>query len=1524
MHMNKLNKTWVSLIALMLMSGMSFTSQAQRVTDKLSRGLVAVPAISGGGNVISWRVFGEEYYDVTYNLYCNGELLAKELKASNYQHTAGNATSKYQVAPVVRGVEQEKCSAVTRWNKGYLEIPVQKPVGRDGKDASAYYTLNDISLGDLTGNGIVEFIVKRPAIDARNHHSPQVFQNIHFNQLDCYDISGNRLWWIDLGPNMISGPDEQWDCVCYDWDQDGKAEVLLRCQDGTIIHYADGTTETIGDPTVDTRSSVVQDDGTAANLAYTNAGNEYLLYLEGATGKPYEIGPSTHPHYMAYPVPRGNATDWGDGSGHRSTKHYWGAPFLDGRKASIFIGRGCYTMHKFTALDVDPETHKLTTRWSWECTIGSSSWFGNGYHNFAVGDVDWDGRDEIIFGSMVIDDNGKGLSTTGYGHGDAQHCSDFDPYRKYEEQFGCLEEGRGGFGCNFRNAVTSQVYVKRDAGGDDGRALMGNFTNAYPGSVGRSVSCGWFSSVADKTIDELNGDAFISWGDLNQRIYWDGDLLDEYFESPGTEGYGAIYKPAGAGRWNFPDSKCNNYSKNNPGAIADILGDWREELVMRRSDNAAILVYTTNIPTAYRIPTLWHDHQYRNAMVWQSMGYNQPPHKSYFLGEMEGITVAPPSLTMTGRTEVANGGTITTTDEHLLVCEFNDTEVSIAEGAAPYMVTFYVPSWVQGNAGSNTSAKPAPTYNYYTCNVTGGGLSGTARLVKQGDGILNLPAADFTHSGETNIWGGILNFNGTMHKSDLWLNRFTELNGSAAFHSLKADYGAIIRPGGEGNVGQIQVDSTLYLGFGSRVVVDLDEASQTSDCLNAKTIVIETKNWKYGPKYMMPILELAGNVGIGTYCIATADSLNGSLSNLRVEGTNGFKCALQYKEGKIYLTLGKVRGPSHIYWTGCVGQVWDYATTENFSIADGDQMVPEVFVSGDIVEFNDDAETFNVTLKDEVSVDTFLVNNTKAYTIGGTGKIVAGAFVKEGTGRVTITGDHTYTGGNYLRGGTTIVNALSSATQAYGCLGAPLTATNKFVMSNGAVLQTTSDVQNNSLIQFTTSEGGVLMCNAGFTQQKALTGTVCTKKGGGTLSLSLNNAGLSKMVIAGGTVSCASLPAKTVEIQSGTLSLGDASSVPIEVTGNNAKLDYRHDRGEYTNVLTGNGTVTIYYPTVKGSNADGVWYATRTLLKGDWSAFEGTVIPMPATKDDGRFCLNNNYGLAKGTMDIPEGTTVENSGMAFAIGRLTGTGKLGGTCSFTSTANTGVNTWNVGSDSTFAFDGQVVKNAIFNKVGRGEMTVNGEWTTTGAVNIKEGHMILTRTTSNLGTGKLTVSSGAMLISTDATFKNSSVVVDGTLYPGSYLGDYRGAMHFNGQNVTINEGGTLRVCMRKAGTGATTPGGSGLKNIGTLTLKGTLLVDLYHTYTPKVGDALRIFAGVTNFVGNPTIVCSDENVTLDGSRLSEGIVVVANVNESSIETLVNSASETPSAIYDLSGRRVAPENLVPGRTYMVNGRKYVIK
>ena len=403
-------------------------------------------------------------------------------------------------------------------------------------------------------------------------------------------------------------------------------------------------------------------------------------------------------------------------------------------------------------------------------------------------------------------------------------------------------------------------------------------------------------------MDALGGDSYIVWSDLNFRIYWDGDLCSEILNSPGTARDAKVEKP-GTGRL-FTSSGCNmnNDSKNNPCFQGDIIGDWREEIVVRCGTN--LRVYTSGIWTGYSLPTLWNDHQYRQAMVWQMMAYNQPPHLSYFLGEMEGITVAPPTLTNDGRTEIANGGNISgSNNDHLLIAETNDMSVSVSDGAAPAVLTVNTPTWVQGNDNNNNI-----TTTTYIHTLTGGAFTGSMRLVKQGDGVLVLPKVTETYTGETNVWAGTLRFNGTMEKSPVWLNRHTRLetNGGRFSGGITADYGATIAVGSGGiSVG------TLTLNHGARLKLSVG-SDGTITQMNATKLKLTKKSgdaWEqYGPAYLKPVIDfaLSGSLNDGTYFIGDVGEVSGSLTDdIILEGLDGLnKPYLSAEGGKLFLIVG--------------------------------------------------------------------------------------------------------------------------------------------------------------------------------------------------------------------------------------------------------------------------------------------------------------------------------------------------------------------------------------------------------------------------------------------------------------------------------------------------------------------------------------------------------------------------------------------------------------------------------------------
>ena len=1445
---------------------MTLGAQAQRVTDKLDRGIVAVP--TGSGYLVSWRKYGEEYYDTQYNLYRNGTKIASNLTKTNYQDASGSAAATYQVEPVVKGVAQEKSAAVQAWSQDYFDVPVLPVVNRAGKtignsttngaSTTSGYTINDISLADVTGDGVAEFIVKRNNSQGNLRSGSN---KTDFNLYECYQIDGTRLWWIDLGPILMAGPDEQWDMIGYDWDQDGKAEMIMRAADNMIIHTATGKTIKIGDMTAGFDGS--------ERPEYMGVGKEYLLYLNGETGEPYGWDGSDNWTPMDYPLPEfesnetyGSSSIWGD-LGHRMMKHYFAAPYFDGRNPSIFLGRGAYTRHKFCALDVNPATHELTLRWRWNCYDSSSPWFGNGFHNFQIADVDMDGRDEIMFGSMCIDDTGYGLSTTGLGHGDAQHCGDLDPYRWGLEQFTCQE---GSQGNSYWNPTTGQIYYRKSDGGDDGRSLAGNFSNEYPGGQGRSVSSGVIGLSSDKIIN-TNGDAMSgSYANLNNRIYWDGDLLDEILNSAGGEGRpAAIFKWGGSRIWTSNGSVHNNSSKCNPSAQGDILGDWREELVLRTSNNSAMRIHCTTHQTDYGIYTLWHDHQYRNAMAWQCVGYNQPPHTSFFLGELENITIAPPPLILRGRTEVANGATINTTADHLLVSGYEDKTISVSDGAAPYILTVNAPAWVKGSgsqqATASTSKTPERTVLTYTTTLTGGAFGGATRLVKQGEGVLVLPAVVEKHTGNTDVWNGTLQFDGTMESSPVWLNRHTTLisNGGQFKGGLKADYNAYIYPGGISNVGSITA-STLALGFGSRIVFDVKGTDIDQVNVSGK-LSIETKDWSFGPKYKTPVFEFTGdinNLQAGTYTLGTVAAIEGSIDDILLEGIEGKRFYLQQADGKLNLVLEDMRAATTVVWNGSASDnVWDLANTKNFLNTDKDSVYA---AEGDDIVFDDNATTGNVTIKGAVRPNSIMFNNNKvAYVLTGDSILGGAPIVKNGDGKVTINTENR-TGNTTINGGTIIVNALANNTGiAYGSLGG---VSKQITMNDGATLQTSQPIITDQPFKVSGNVFFNIPTNMSFTLNKGLkgTGAVVNKTGAGSMTLGTSNT-FSQLIIKQGRVNAIAtnhvdqLPS-TVEFQGGTLWAANDESTNINNSSNfivpygKTGTFYGGFRSTYNGTLTGSGTFNVYTGGV------------RCYFDGDWSQFEGTIVAKKENRQNKKsydpvWVYRNTNGLPNATLKVESGVNVDNAGKNIELGALSGSGRV-----------VGSGNWILGgNDKDFTLSTEVgvataytdpYGNAVstspsaLTKRGTGAMKLITLGKLNAKLTIEEGTITFNQaglSTYVNGNNATTVKAKGRIVGQG---KMASVTMESgaELIPcGSITNETTPGTFMSVGTLKVNEGATLNFLFNSTKQ-------STINVTGTLSMNGTVKVTLLGNYVPSVGDEFTLWTVshpslTPKFNGTPT-------------------------------------------------------------------------
>ena len=1441
-----MNKKILATSALALLVSMG--ANAQRFTDKLDRGLVAVKTTKGV--YCSWRIQADEYYDVKYNLYRDGtKVNAEPLDVSNFTDTSGSESSQYTVKAVLNGVEQQASKAATVFKSNYKEIKIKH-------DASlkATYEPNDACCADVDGDGEVEILMKFNNKEEAEQLYPKNGPTINgvatkeYSMLACLKQDGTVLWWVNCGPNMGDFQNNEQNIVGYDWDMDGKAEVVMRLEEGSTVHMADGTTYTIGANGKNGTSWTNYREPKASGSVewFTHYGKEFLWYCEGATGKPYQC--------IEFPLKRleDGETDlkaaWGDGYGHRSSKYFFGAPYLDGKHPSIFLGRGIYTRHKFIAYDVDPKTHDLKVRWKWTNNQPGSPWYGQGYHNYIVADVDWDGRDEIVWGSMVIDDNGKGLSTTGLGHGDAQHIGDFNPYIHGQEMFACNEDNPSN---NYRDATTSKIYYRKTDTNDDGRCLAGNFYNDFPGAVGHSAHDTPISTVTNEHVStNTNGLS------MNFRIYWDGDLLEECFNN--TE----VTKPGKGTIATFLGAYSNNGTKATPCYQGDIFGDWREEVIERTADNN-IRIYTTTEPTKWRNYSLWYDHQYRNGMVWQPCGYNQPPHVSYFLGELEGITIAPPPLTTTGREEVGSSISKALDGKHALLATTGDATVSVAEGASPAIFTDNAPSWVQGTAASECRTKDTEIkYTYYTHTLTGGAFTGGMRLVKQGDGTLVLPNVKQTYTGKTDVWAGTLQFDGIMESSPVWLNRFAELNSNGGNFKggIKADYGSVIRPGGKETIGTLTT-SSLDLGFGARVVFDAKDGNV--DKLVAAKMSIEKKYWKNGPQYNTPVFEFTAAPNPGTYTLAEVGELTGKLSDIVVEGLDGHKFSLEYTDGKIVLNLSDTRDSESCVWTGEKGSVWDLMSTENFSSSD------KMFVTGDELTFNDDAATSNVSVAEDVTPgNLYFKNNKKVYSLAGKGSILGeGSLNVEGTGTVYVKNTNKYSGGTNIKGGTLIPTTLANKDGLeYGSLGA---ADNTITLSNNGTLKVTAGMTASHPIVLGENGGainntGTLILNGGI-KKGAGKNRDLYKMGAGTLQLN-STADFDVLYINQGTVydfQDGHFSGKTIVLNgnkvvlqaSNSIYSSNSDNVNIEVPKGKSGVWYPDGRCDYTGKLTGEGTIDIY----------ATWI--RCPFNGNWSKFEGTINAKRGNKNayEPVFDFNNTYGIPLATLNVDSRFTKDyafcTNGKSFAIGALSGTGYISNGGNFGS----GANTLTIGGKNTnFEFKGSINGSYVV-KNGTGIWTISSEDVLANAKSLKivDGVVKLNKaaaTASMTGPTVLYVQNEGELRGVGCTY-GVSLLKGGILRPGSNAETAQtnntGVIYIV-KNLNAVAGSSIYVNKTKADsisvnayTGSKTPAWAFLNVGGNAVLNGTIYVTYKDTWTPAVGDYVRVLDCAGSISGNPT-------------------------------------------------------------------------
>nr|WP_302597437.1 RICIN domain-containing protein [uncultured Cellulosilyticum sp.] len=624
-------KKTMSCLAMVSMFGTTLVSMPSVVTyagtarqmEALDRGLIATKV--SNGVYLSWRLLGTDNSNVGFYIYKNGTRLNSTplTTSTNYVDTSGTTSDKYYVTTVINGVEKTKSAVSTVLSQNYLDIPLNKPAGMTMPDGSTCtYSANDASVGDVDGDGQYEIILKWDPSNSKDNSQSGYTGNVY---LDAYEMDGTQLWRIDLGRNIRAGA-HYTQFMVYDLDGDGKAEVACKTSDATV----DGQGNVIGNANADYRNS----------KGYILTGNEYLTVFDGQTG-----GAITT---IDYTPARGTVSSWGDSYGNRVDRFLACIAYLDGKTPSLVMCRGYYTRAVLVAYTFDGSS--LKRQWTFDSkSSGNSAAAGQGNHNLSVADVDDDGYDEIIYGSATIDHNGSLLYTTGLGHGDALHVSDFDPDRAGLEVFQVHEDKK----CTeIHDAATGKVLWKAAASNDVGRGIIGNFGSDYYPYIAMSTT-GSYDKNGTSITAPLSA--------YNFAIWWDGDLYREILDKNYINKYnGATHSASRYVTFNGATS-CNS-TKATPSLQADLFGDWREEVVLPLTDSSALRIYMTTAVTDYRYYTFMHDPVYRLGIAWQNVAYNQPPHTSFYIGPNHTTQPAANLYTPGNYTEPTVTGGNTSTD----------------------------------------------------------------------------------------------------------------------------------------------------------------------------------------------------------------------------------------------------------------------------------------------------------------------------------------------------------------------------------------------------------------------------------------------------------------------------------------------------------------------------------------------------------------------------------------------------------------------------------------------------------------------------------------------------------------------------------------------------------------------------------------------------------------------------------------------------------------------------------------------
>ena len=1428
---------------------------AQRQMEQLGRAVVAVPT-STSSVYVGWRLLGADPDDIAFNVYrsANGGspvlLNGAPLQTSCNLVDAGanpNQANSYFVRAIIGGIEQAPSASYTIPANApvqpYFAISLQPPPGGVTPDAVAYgYSPNDCSVGDLDGDGEYEIVLKWDPSNSKDNSQSGYTGDVF---LDAYKLDGTRLWRIDLGRNIRAGA-HYTQFMVYDLDGDGKAELACKTAPGTVDGQSNDVLMPGDDPNADYRNS----------SGYILTGPEYLTIFNGETGAALAT--------TNYVPPRGTVSSWGDSYGNRVDRFLACVAHLDGKQPSLVMCRGYYTRTVLAAWDW--RNGKLTQRWVFDSNNpGYSSYAGQGNHNLSVGDVDGDGKDEIVYGACSIDDNGAGLYNTGLAHGDAMHLSDMDPDRTGLEVWDVHEVASSAGGGELRDAHTGQLLFGYLGTGDTGRGMAAHLDAAHRGyQLWSSASDGVYDIHGQRISANKPSVNFAIWWDADpERELLDGTKLDKW-TGDGTTRLLTIY--------NYGNAVAINGTKANPCLSADILGDWREEMIFPSADSTKLLIFTTTIPSTNRFYTLMHDPQYRLSVAWQNVAYNQPPHTSFYIGGDMRPAPLPP---ITGADLAWRGGEAGNT------WDVAGTSNWFANGV---WTNTAATTFSQGNsvlfdlAGSNNvpvnlagTLSPARVTVFSPKDYVfagNGSLAGTMMLVKSGPGTLTLDTTN-VFTGATVIAGGALFVNGSLEGSPVTVERRGTVEGPAEV-------------GGGGRLGQgltVQRECIVTVGAGtnsagvltiSNSLVELGNVLNRFDLSSDPTAVAKANdrihvagNLVLSGTNTIEIHQLDGYLGDGVYPLFSySGTLTGSLSNLVLKGTFTQTVALTNPPGIIGLAAvfpayppaaptGLSATPASafridLHWV-------DNSTDENaFLIERSTDNV--LFTQIDLV--GSDVINYSNTGLSPGTTYYYRVRGTNLAGASGYAGPVGAATFSSAT-LLTWLGDGTAnvwdlsTTSNWLDGASRSVYR-DGAHALFDDTG----SNNLPVNLTGALEPDSVSVSANKNYVF----GGSGSLDGPMALFKSSPGTLTilttnTYSGGTTISngtivlgnigANHNGLGVGQITFAGGILEFNGVSGSTSPDYGGNT---NALVVPAGQTGT-IRVPQRFLSPGLSGPLTGTGTLHLVVNYVRGD------------IRGDWSGFGGTieVAPNGSGVDDfrvvnaagfpnARLIVNDNvlmYSRAAANAVIPIGEFAASSGATISAG--------GGTSAGTQSAVT----WRVGGLGTDATNAALIQGTTsLIKEGAGAWTLAGNNTYSGPTTVAGGTLWVNGDQST-ATGPVTVQSAGTLGGVGTIGGNTTV--NGTLAPGHFPGTltFAGSLVFNAGSRAVF--GLSRAPLTN----------DQVRVQGSLTFGGTLGAVNAGAIAFQAGDNFRLFdaAGYGGAFGSLDLPALDAGVAWSTNRLS---------------------------------------------------------